>query len=96
MFLGQMLKVCGRVAGPLSTIQRALVVIGGYVQDYIPGRVQPQDLAGNTLEVVPEGVLVRGKEREGEKILGERFSCRLGRCRRSFAASIFREQLLAL
>ena len=58
MFLSQMLKVCGRVAGPLSTIQWALVVIGGYVQDYIPGGVQPQDLAGNTLEVVPEGVPV--------------------------------------
>ena len=80
MFLDQMLEVRCRVAGSLPTIQRALVIVGGYIQDYVPGGVQPQNLASDSFEVIPEGVPVRGEEGDGKELFMEWFSVRPGRC----------------
>ena len=79
MFLDQMLEVRCRVAG-FPTIQWTLVIVGGNVQDYVPGGVQSQDPASDFFEVNPEGVPVRGKEGDGEELFMEWFGFRSGRC----------------
>ena len=65
-----MLEVCRRVAR-FPTIQWTLVIVGGNIQDYVPGGVQSQNFASDSLEVNPEGVPVRGKERDVEDFFME-------------------------
>ena len=69
VFFGQMLVVSPWVTGPLSAVQGTLFSVSGNVQDHVLCGIQPEDLAGDPLEVVPEGDPVRGEEWDGEEIV---------------------------
>ena len=101
MLFCQVLGVVGGVARSFPAIEGTLAVVSRQVQDHVPGRTEPQDLARDTLEVVSKEALVRRKEREREEDLstggsngsgGRRFWRSYG----NFAASVIDYQSLVL